>query len=199
MQLANLRRFSANINANCRMQYSRLCYRLLVREKIAPNLRATVITSLGSAAEQESIFRELRMMNDVFHLYSTQMKYKEAYDVAVNIGFLEEALHLANNHNLLHLVARPVLAEVSNYAHAGYILTNRSGLGNPKANLMIDKDITSTPRKEENLSLDQLWKSATLSIKNYSASGKKPNRSQFQDSRMRGFFDILVRCRWHLH
>lgn len=122
------------------------------------------------------------MMNHVFHLYKSDKRFKDAYEVAVNIGFLEEALGLANDHGLLPLVSHPILRRVFDYVQAGNLL-----------NQATHKRPTGRPNSEAILSLDRGWKLLIEPLSKYRQHGETPNRSNLEDGVLRGFFDLLVR------
>lgn len=122
------------------------------------------------------------MMNHVFHLYESDKRFKDAYEVAVNIGFLEEALGLASDHGLLPLIARPILQRVFDYVQARNLL-----------NQTTHKRPTGRSNSGAILSLDRGWKLLTSPLSKYRQYGEIPNRNNLEDGVLRGFFDLLVR------
>lgn len=119
------------------------------------------------------------MMNHVFHLYETDRRFKDAYDVAANIGFLEEAIRLASNHGLLTLDSYPVLTKIFDYIRAGNLLTQKPPTGELNSKAI--------------LSLDRGWKSLIEPLLKYRKYGGKPNRIGLKEGVLRDFFDLVVR------
>lgn len=185
------------------MQYSRLCYRLLIEEKFTTGLRdrAAVIAGLGSVEQQESLFRRLGMLNDVFELLRKQGEYKKAYRIGVEIGFLEDSFQLLIDNSLLewacasssdlidifnYLRARNLLARMSPIREHGRVThTEHATAGLISAGLTISQ-LTSS---------DELWKSLDKVLNSYPWSDDKPDRNHLQDEleQMRIFLDLLVR------
>lgn len=133
------------------------------------------------------------MMNHVFHLYETGKRFKDAYEVAVNIGFLEEAVRLASNHGLPPSITQPILAKIFDYVQAKHLLTIIPHPDNSKKHQPTHKNLPRRPVNGAILPPDRGNKSLIASLDRYTQRGEKPNRSSLKDGALRGFFDLLVR------
>lgn len=122
------------------------------------------------------------MMNHVFHLYETDKRFKDAYEVAANIGFLEEAIQLASDHGLLTFDSYPVLTKIFDYIQAGHLLAQTT-----------QKLPTRRPNSKAILSLDRGWKSLIEPLFKYRKHGGNPNRISLEEGVLRDFFDLVVR------
>lgn len=133
------------------------------------------------------------MMNHVFHLYETGKRFEDAYEVAVNIGFLEEAVRLASNHGPLPSISQPILAKIFDYIQAKHLLTIISHPNNSRKHQPTHKNLSRRPVNGVILPPDRGNKSLIASLDKYTQRGEKPNRSNLEDGALRGFFDLLVR------
>lgn len=151
-------------------------------------LRAIIIASLGSETEQESVFRGLGIINEVFQLYQTPQRKKEAYTVGVNIGILDDALQLLIDKHLIPSVPQADLVDIFHYLQAGRLL----------AQVDHEERITAGLRTPQISVADKLWKNLIKALNDYLQFGTWPDRSSFQDGTMRGFLDLIVCDPWEI-
>lgn len=130
-------------------------------------------------------------MDDVFYLYKRQKRHVDAFKVAIEIGFLEEALCLARDHKLYQLSS---LVEIF-YLKSQQLLTDKSYSGGSKTGptIAIHQSTTSKQRNKGNNPVDKVWNGLAAALSSYLQSGRKPDRNRFKDEWMREFCDLFVR------
>jgi hypothetical protein len=145
-------------------------------ERDSPELQIKTQPLLGSARRQQSTFREFGMPRRAFELYRTDCNIQGVCEVAVAIGFLDDALSLIENRVTLQ---DSILYSVFNHVQTKDILTAKS----------------HTPLKTENRklgSLQQQWKSLATTVNAYKRKGDLPDRSFIQEGILYDYFDLLV-------
>ncbi|KAL8712570.1 MAG: hypothetical protein Q9220_003101 [cf. Caloplaca sp. 1 TL-2023] len=74
--------------------YGALLKFLLKQGRIREDQRVQAITLLGSPIEREQVLRQLEMHEALTDMFCEEKKYGEAFDVCLQVGNLERALHL---------------------------------------------------------------------------------------------------------
>jgi hypothetical protein len=182
---------------NCRKQFAQLCYQLLIEGKIksnsTPELRAMILNSLGSDGEKEKVFRRFSMINEVIELCQAQKRYREIYELGVNIGRLESSFQLLLDRKQLDWAPRAQLEEILNYIQAGRFLDYISGEAKDKDWIQWSP-IANTSFNDQISSVNNVWNAMAEVVKTYIQSCVEPRTSHFHDDpRMQGFLDIIVR------
>lgn len=138
------------------------------------------------------------MLNHVFWLYKKQDRHKEAYEIGVSIGFLEDAVRLLVDNSPLEWAQPSDLAEVLDYlqakARVRHLPAQNSHPGN--INQLTHNEHTTTDLINVGIkvpSVDNFWKTIDTILGKYPQSGAKPDRDCAKDERMRMLLDILVR------
>jgi hypothetical protein len=145
-------------------------------ERESPELQMKIRPSLGSTGRQQSAFREFGMPYRTFELYRAGCSIQDVYEVAVAIGFLDDAFSLAEKHATLQ---DSVLENTFNHIQARDILTAKENF----------------PLKTENrklTSLQQQWKSLAMAVNAYKRKSDLPDRSFIHDEILYDYFDLLV-------
>jgi len=139
--------------------------------------------SLGSTGRQKSAFQEFGMLHRAFELYRTDCNIQDVCDIAVAIGFLDDALSLAENHATLQ---DSVLANVFNHVQARDILTDWSG---PRRDW---RQYAQILKNEVITSLQQQWESLAMVVHTYKQNGNLPDRNLVHEGVFRSYLDLLV-------
>lgn len=129
------------------------------------------------------------MMNHVLDLYKTHKRFKDAYEVAINIGYLKEAVRLVKTHRLS--VPLLDLTKAFDYVQADDLLASLIHLCNSQKSKPA-RNHTRKSNSEMFLSLERKWKPLVASFNNC-GPGQRPNREDLQAGGLGGFFDLVVR------
>lgn len=129
------------------------------------------------------------MLNHVLDLHKTNKRFKDAYDVAISIGYLREAVRLARSHGLS--VSQPELIIAFNYVQAEDFLSSITLACNTQKSKVARKR-TRKSNNEVFLPLERKWKALIASFDDHRQGGK-PNRNNLQVGGLGGFFDLVVR------
>lgn len=128
-------------------------------------------------------------MNHVLDLHKTHKRFKDAFEVAMTIGYLKEAVRLVKTHRLS--VPLPDLTKAFDYVQAEDLLAS---LIHP-CNSQKSKPARNRTRKSNSemlLSLERKWKPLVASFNNC-GPGERPSREDLQAGGLGGFFDLVVR------
>jgi hypothetical protein len=153
-------------------------------------LRVLIIKSLGSDQEKEKAFRRFNVIDDLIKLYQEQKRYREVYELGVNIGHLESSFQLLLDHKPLDWAPQVQLKEILNNIQAGRFLDNISKDKKP----IQWSPISATGFGDQISSVNNAWNTMAEVMDAYIESRVGPPKSHFQyDPRMQGFLDIVVR------
>jgi hypothetical protein len=126
------------------------------------------------------------MFDDVIELYNAQKRYREVYELSVNIGSLESSFQLLLDHKLLDWAPQAQLGEIFNYIQA------RCFLEKCKSKKQIRWPAISARLNGQMSSVDNTWERMVEAWNNFIQSPGSAPVVRTNDSRMRGFFDIIV-------
>ena len=102
-----------------------LCKLLLKQKKLSANYRDYAIKLLGSSREQEDVFVEYGMNEELSILYKSQQRHEDLFQLYSKNGQLENALALALTKDLLQssrLVEEDDLLLLLDYSWAGHLI-----------------------------------------------------------------------------
>jgi hypothetical protein len=180
------RRFSSKINPNCRKQYARLCYLYLSQKQWGQQFETKIRRCLGSIDEQEIAARDFGLLNHVFQLYRRSRRYQAAYEIALDIGLLEEALSLART-DAISLRSSDI-ATIVNYIQAPRLIFANKG---SERNKRIQKSDPG-PNNRSILLLEEQWKQLARFLNGFTEKAEIPSTSNIQSDILREFLILLV-------
>ncbi|KAL9101119.1 MAG: hypothetical protein Q9163_003596 [Psora crenata] len=108
--------------------FAPLCKLLLKRKKLDSNYRKDAIALLGTADEQEAVFLEYGMGEDLANLYAEQGRHKELYDILLQMGLLERALITAltcNSRASDAIIPETIIGRLLDYVCVGHFYRRR--------------------------------------------------------------------------
>lgn len=153
-------------------------------ERDLSELQLKIRPSLGSTAEQQSVFQEFGIPSRTFELYKTGNNSQVVCEVAVNIGYLDDALSLIENKQIT--LRNSVFVNIFNYIQARDILNKRKPQRNQRGH--------SSPKMKSIVfaSLQQHWRSLSMALGAFMQKGSPPKGSFLNERILRGYFDLLV-------
>jgi len=132
------------------------------------------------------VFKEFGIPSRTFKLYQTRNSSQIVCEVAVNIGYLDDALSLIENNRIA--LQNSVLANIFNYIQARDMLNKYQ----PQRNQSFRRN--SSPKMKNNVfaSLQQHWRSLDMALDAFKQKGSPPKASFLDERILRGYFDLLV-------
>lgn len=106
--------------------------------------------------------------------------------MGVNVGILDDALQSLIDDRLIPSIPQADLVDIFSYLQAGRLLAQVDHEQRTTAVLQIPQISVA----------DKLWKPLIKALDDYLQFGTWPDRSSFQDGKMRGVLDLIVCNPW---